>query len=113
MHELSIAQSILGIVENTVKENNAVIVKELELEIGLLAGVEFEALDFALRVISNDSILRNTSIIVNKSEGKANCLDCGKIFTLNSLFESCPACNGYRYKIIKGKELRVKSILVD
>lgn len=113
MHELAIAQSILGIVEETVRKNNATEVTELELEIGVFAGIEYESLEFALKVVSNNSILSNASIVVNKPEGRANCLECGITFILENLFVACPACNGYRYNITQGKELRVKSLVIN
>lgn len=113
MHELSIAQSILSIVEETVRNNNATEVTELELEIGVFAGIEYESLEFALKVISNNSILSNAKIVVIKPDGKANCMDCGKTFMLENLFAACPGCNGYRYNITQGKELRVKSLVIN
>jgi hydrogenase nickel incorporation protein HypA/HybF len=113
MHELAIAQSILGIVEETVRKNNATDVTELELEIGVFAGIEYESLEFALKVISNNSILSNAVIVVIKPEGKANCLECGITFRLENLFATCPGCNGYKYKITEGKELRVKSLVIN
>lgn len=113
MHELYIAQSIIKLVEETVAKNKAKMVIELDLEIGVLAGVEYDALEFALKAISTNTILSNASIIVNKPGGEAICIDCKKVFALNSYIAICPYCNGARFEITKGKELRVKSILVD
>jgi hydrogenase nickel incorporation protein HypA/HybF len=113
MHELYIAQSILKLVEDTLTNSQAKTVNELELEIGVLAGIEYDAIEFALKVISNNSILSNATIIINKPGGKASCLDCKKDFLLNSLITICPYCKGTRFEITGGKELRVKSMLVD
>ena len=113
MHELAIAQSILNIVEETVRKNNATEVTELELEIGIFAGIEYESLEFALKVVSNNSILTNASIVVIKPKGKANCFECGLTFELDNLFDPCPACNSYKYNITEGKKLRVKSLVVN
>ena len=45
MHELSIACSIIDIASNYAIEANARKIKEVELSIGLLAGVEIDALN--------------------------------------------------------------------
>jgi len=113
MHELAVAQSILNIVEESVRKNNATEVTELELEIGVFAGIEYESLEFALKVVSGNSILSNAVIVVLRPEGKAICQECGLTFRLENLFAPCPACNGYKYNIVGGKELRVKSLVVN
>lgn len=47
MHELSIVMGIIDIAEKEAKMAGVSIVEEIELEIGLLSGVEMEALEFA------------------------------------------------------------------
>ena len=46
MHELSIAMGIVRIAENEIAKVNAQKVEQIELEIGTLAGIEIDALDF-------------------------------------------------------------------
>ena len=48
MHELSIARSIVELVEEQADNRGASVVEELELEIGRLSGVEIQTLAFAL-----------------------------------------------------------------
>ena len=48
MHELSIARSIVELVEEQADNRGASVVEELELEIGHLSGVEIQTLEFAL-----------------------------------------------------------------
>ena len=48
MHELSIARSIVELVEEQADNRGASVVEELELEIGHLSGVEIQTLAFAL-----------------------------------------------------------------
>ena len=45
--------------------------------------------------------------------GKARCLDCGCDFNMVQVYDICPVCNSYFKDIISGKELRVKSLLID
>jgi hydrogenase nickel incorporation protein HypA/HybF len=113
MHELSIVEGILAIAQNEMVKAEATCIRELELEIGMLSGVEYSSLDFALQMVAENSILKNTRIVIQKPEGKAACIDCDFIFPLESFVSQCPKCGSYRYNIISGKELRVKSIVID
>lgn len=57
MHELSIVLSIVDIAEQQVALNDAQSVEEIELEIGQLAGVEWDALDFAWEAATKHTVL--------------------------------------------------------
>ena len=110
---MSIAQSIIDIVDSEVSKSGASILREVELEVGRLAGIEYEALEFALKVLAKESIINGVDIIINKPAGKALCTECGKEFETDSPINSCPSCTSYACDITRGKELRVSSILVD
>ena len=113
MHELSIVMNIVDIANDYLKKANAKKILEIELEIGTLSGVDFAALDFALEVGVQDSIISNSKKIINKIQAKAQCLECQHKFEIDSYYYHCPECNGFRFDILQGKELRVKSITVD
>ena len=113
MHEMSIAESIIEIVNEEARKAGTDIIKELELEIGVLAGVEFGALEFALKVISPGSVLDGSKLVIQKPDGKAVCNDCGFEFFTSSPINLCEKCNSYNCTISQGKELRVKSILIE
>ena len=113
MHELSIAESILAIAKSEMEKANASAVLELELEIGRLSGVEYSSFDFALQVLTENSIFKNTKVVIHKPEGQAECIDCTNKFLVESFISQCPKCSSYHYNIISGKELRVKSIVID
>jgi Zn finger protein HypA/HybF involved in hydrogenase expression len=58
------------------------------------------------------SKLEKARIIRHYIEGEGQCSDCETIFPMNALFSPCPHCGSYLVKILKGKELRVKSIVI-
>lgn len=112
MHELSIAQSIVRLSEQQAREHHSTEVEEVELEIGRLAGVELQTLDFAMESAVKGTMLEKARIIRRDIEGEGQCSDCGAVFPLSTLFSPCPACGSYFVKITKGRELRIKSIVV-
>ncbi len=112
MHELSIALSIVDLAEDQAQKHQATEIEELELEIGCLSGVEIQTLTFALESSVRGTMLEKARIIRHDIEGEGRCGDCDTIFRMDALFDSCPQCGSYCINIVKGKELRVKSILV-
>jgi len=112
MHELSIAQSIVELADREARNRQAVSIEELELEIGALAGIDPAALDFALESAVKGSLSENAHIVVLRIAGEGRCGDCEYLFPVENLFTACPVCGSYAVKIIKGKELRIKSIVI-
>jgi hydrogenase nickel incorporation protein HypA/HybF len=112
MHELSVALSIVELAEKHAIKHNAEEIEELELEIGSLAGIELQSFTFALESSVKDTMLENAKIIRHDIAGEGRCNDCEKIFPVIELFTPCPYCNSFCVSVLKGKELRVKSIVV-
>lgn len=113
MHELSVALGIVKIAEDEANKAKAKTVELIELEIGTLAGIEFESLDFVWPSAVKGTILENSVKKVNIIHGKAKCADCDTIFELNKYYDSCPNCNSFLKNILQGKELRVKFLEVS
>ena len=113
MHELSVAQNIIEIVTDFAKKNHAKRVMEVVLDIGAVSGVVPDNLEFAWEVSAKNTIAENALIKINYIEAKAVCLDCKKEFNLDDIYSICEYCLSTRYDIIQGKELKVKSIIIE
>jgi|SRR5210317_632854 len=113
MHELSVALGIVKIAEDEAEKAKAKTIESIELEIGTLAGIEFEALDFVWPAAVKDTILEHARKDLNIISGKAICIDCDTTFDIANHYDTCPKCSSNFKRIIKGKELRVKSLEVS
>lgn len=113
MHELSIVLSIVDIAGEQVRRAGAARVDRIDLDIGTLAGIEFPALDFAWSAGVRHTVLERAERHINRIAGRARCMDCGHEFDTDELFVACPACGEYLIEVIRGKELRVKSLVVS
>jgi hydrogenase nickel incorporation protein HypA/HybF len=112
MHELTVAGNIISIVASAADEAGIDSVHEVLLEIGLLAGVEYDSLDFALGALTPGTVMEKAAIMIEKPGGAARCLNCGKEFAFESFIGCCEACRSVELQIISGNELRVKSISI-
>lgn len=110
---MSIAHSIAEIAIDNAQKEGADSISEIELQIGTLAGIEFESLQFALDSLKANSWFKNTKFVIDKVQAKANCLDCNCEFNVVNLFSECPNCKSYSTNLICGKELKVKSLVID
>ncbi|MFA5781834.1 MAG: hydrogenase maturation nickel metallochaperone HypA [Bacteroidales bacterium] len=113
MHELSVAQNIIEIVEEHAKKLHALAVSEVELDIGMVSGVIPENLEFAMDVAIKNTLLEGAKIKINVILAKAKCLNCLKDFEMDDIYTMCLHCGSLQYEIIQGKELKVKSIKIE
>lgn len=113
MHELSIAMGIVEIADKEAFKAGVNKFSGIELVIGELSGVELASFDFAWQQAIKGTVLDGSKLEISRPPGKARCLDCGCDFNMVQVYDICPACNSYFKDIISGKELRVKSLLID
>jgi hydrogenase nickel incorporation protein HypA/HybF len=113
MHEFSIAMSIIEIAETEARSANSEKILSMELNIGTMAGIEYYALDTALEMAVKNTLLENTEIKVNKIQAIARCTDCNNEFEINHITDECPKCGCFFNDVISGKELKIKSIVVE
>ena len=113
MHEFSLAQNIIEIVEETARKNKVGQVSGIELEIGTLSGVEIPALDMALESLREGSVIARAKITKIIIQAEAECNQCGHRYMPDDYLAPCPKCAAWGARIISGKELRVKSITAE
>ena len=113
MHEMALAESIRGIVEDAVRGHTGCRVKTVVLEIGRLASVEPDALLFCLEVVFRDSVADGARVEVESLPGRGWCAECAESVEIWSLFDSCPACGGYQVRPTGGTEMRVKTLEIE
>ncbi|MFC2089256.1 hydrogenase maturation nickel metallochaperone HypA [Bacteroidota bacterium] len=113
MHEMSIALSIIDVVDEQARKAEAKAVKEVEMDIGTMSGIEYEALEFALQAAVQNTIMQSSAIVINRIRARSECMECGHQFDAASFFSDCPSCKQNNTKLICGRELQVKSIVIE
>lgn len=113
MHEMSLALSIVDLVSERAKSEGGTRVNQVEVEVGILAGVLVDSLVFCFEAASKGTIVADAVLKISETNGEGRCHNCEKIFPLTSLMNHCPFCNDYMVSIIKGDGLRVLSFTMD
>ncbi len=113
MHEMSLAEGILQIVEDHARKGDFRRVTAVVLEIGQLSGVEVEALRFAFDAVTRGSVAENAEMQVISLPGSGWCLGCSRDVTVAQLYDPCPHCGGYQIHVTGGSDMRVKELAVE
>lgn len=111
MHELSIAQSILAIVQKAAPPDG--IITGVNIQVGELSSIEIESLKFAFTAIRDETVLQKADLNIDIIPGEAQCADCNNIFHLPAFGHPCPRCQGFSLKILRGREMKVTSLTVE
>lgn len=112
MHEVSLAGSILQLVEQARARDPFERVTHLRLQAGALAGVELSALRFALESIAPGTCLDGAQIAIDEQAGVAWCLQCSASVPMFSRLDLCPLCEGAQLQPTSGTDLKVVDMRV-
>jgi hydrogenase nickel incorporation protein HypA/HybF len=104
MHELSITQNIVSIVADHAKGQP---VKRVVLEVGALAGIMTDAIDFCFDVVAKNTSLEGATLEIRRIEARARCRSCGAEFPQATLFTPCE-CGCRKVERLCGEELNIK-----
>lgn len=113
MHEMSLAEGVLQLVEETARREGAGRVLRVVLEIGRLSSVEPEALKFCFDAVTRGSIAGEAALEFIDVPGSGGCLDCGRTVALETVYGPCPECGSYRVQASTGTEMRVREIEIE
>ncbi len=113
MHELSLAQNIAEIAQQTASANGNRRVTAVGLRVGDLSGVVVESLTFCFAAITAGTPLDGAALRVERVPVRAHCRKCGSHCAVEDLVFLCPSCGSGELEIIAGKELQVTDIEVE
>lgn len=113
MHEMSLCEGILQVLQDHAKSQGFERVKTVWLEIGALSAVEPEAMRFCF-----DAVMRNTLADAARLEiiavpGEAWCAQCGKTVQVEQRFDACPECGSCQLQVTGGEDMIIKELEVE
>ncbi|WP_207062102.1 hydrogenase maturation nickel metallochaperone HypA [Motiliproteus sp. SC1-56] len=113
MHEMSLAEGVIQVLEESAVAQGFSRVKKVWLEIGRLSHVEAEAMRFCFEAVCKGSIAQDAELEIIEIPGTGWCHECGKQFEYQARYDPCPHCNGYQVQMVAGDEMRVKELEVE
>jgi hydrogenase nickel incorporation protein HypA/HybF len=112
MHEMSLAEGVLQLVEDAARKQAFTKVTTVWLEIGQLAGVEVEAMRFCFDAVTRGSVAEGARLEIIAAPGAGWCTQCSSSVALSEVFDACPRCGAYQVQVTGGTQMRVKELEV-
>jgi hydrogenase nickel incorporation protein HypA/HybF len=109
---MSLAESMLQIVEHAARSQDFRRVKAVCVEIGRLSCVEPEALRFAFEAVTNGSLAHGARLEIVELAGQGVCLECSAEAELAERHAACPSCGGHM-RVTGGEDMRVRELEVE
>ena len=113
MHEMSLCEGILQILEDEADRQHFRRVKQVWLEIGQLAGVEVDAMRFSFDAVTRGSLAEGAKLTIIDIPGTAWCMVCGTNVAIKQRYDECPQCGGVQLQVTAGDEMRIKELEVE
>lgn len=113
MHELGLTAHLVEIAETAARRNHAQRVRSVTVEIGALAGVVPESVEFCFEACSRGTLLEGCRLEIVRIPGRGRCLDCGAISDLDTYTVTCPVCGALGIERLQGEELRITEMEID
>ncbi len=113
MHEISLCEGVLQILEDHAQRQGFDKVKTVWLEIGGLSGVEVEAMRFGFDAVMRGTLADGAGLEIVEIPGHAWCMQCSTTVRVNQLFDACPECGSYQLQVTGGDEMKIKEVEVE
>ena len=113
MHEMSLCESLLQMLERQAPVQKFTRVRKVRLEVGIFACVEPEAMRFGFEALSHGTLAEGARLEIIQASGEAWCLICDRSVPVRARFETCPKCGHELVASNGGDELRIKELEVE
>jgi len=107
MHEVSIADSILDLIERQLGSPHALV--KVELCIGPLSGVSADSLEFCFPTVALARGFGSPALSIQRTLIKIHCEECLSDYQVQDLMSFCPHCRSWKRTIFSGNELQLVS----
>jgi hydrogenase nickel incorporation protein HypA/HybF len=112
MHEMSLAEGVLQLIEDAARKDRFNKVTAVWLEIGQLSSVEPEAMAFCFDAVTRGTVAEGARLEIIALPGQGWCAACARTVAMAEVFDACPRCGGYPVQVTGGTDMRVKELEV-
>ena len=117
MHELSIAQSLLALIEDEMAKHDQKTLVTVKVRHGRLSAVVPEALSMAYEVLTTDTRLAGSQLVMEETPVVLRCRTCQREFSPelpSAAFAPCPGCGEeLGHTVLSGRELYIEYLELE
>jgi hydrogenase nickel incorporation protein HypA/HybF len=113
MHEIGIADAIIEASRTEAGRRPGARLVRVGVRVGALAGVDGEALRFALTALTKGTELDAVGFEIKGCPRRSRCGDCGREFEPATYSEACPGCGSEEVALVGGEELELEYVELE
>lgn len=114
MHEVSLALSLLDIIERKCREEGFQKIESVRVRVGKASSVQPEAFSFAFEAVKKDTLAHKAKFLIDLIPLGGTCSACGNRFeTEEAYILECPSCGAASLQITQGYELEIVEMEVN
>ncbi len=113
MHEMSLAESVVEILQEEARRQAFARVRAVWLEVGGLSHCDPEALAFCFDVVTRGTLAEGARLELLRPPGQGWCLAYSQAVEVARRGDPCPLCGSYQIQVTGGDEMRIKELEVD
>lgn len=113
MHEVSLVENIVALVEDERRKQDFTRVRIVRLQLGALGHAEPEALRFCFDAVTRGTVAEGARLEIEMVAGQGWCALCRCTVKLDDWFAACPACGNPGLRLTGGGELRLAELEVE
>jgi len=110
MHELSLMEGLLELIEESARTEGFTQVRKVILRIGQLSGVEAEAMAFCFETASDGTLAQGAELEIIEVAGAGWCETCQLTVPMETRFDPCPHCGKVQLPVTAGTDMRLDSL---
>ncbi|HIC98016.1 MAG TPA: hydrogenase maturation nickel metallochaperone HypA [Aquificaceae bacterium] len=113
MHEFSVVQNLMNLIERYAEESGAKSVSKVVVCVGVLSGIEPHLLKLAFDTFKEGTVASNAELLIEMEKLRLACNGCGKESVKEEINALCPHCGSTDTRILAGEDMLLKSIEME
>jgi hydrogenase nickel incorporation protein HypA/HybF len=113
MHEVSLIENVIALVEEERRKQAFGRVNTIRLQVGALGCADPAALRFCFDAVARGTIAEGARLLIDTVSGKGWCAECRSAVPLEERFSACPNCGSQSVKMTGGDALRLAELEVE
>jgi hydrogenase nickel incorporation protein HypA/HybF len=113
MHEMSIAESLVDLIEDEARREGFAHVRRIVVKLGALGHIDPAALLFCFDAVARGTVAQGASLDMETVPGTGWCPQCQRSVAITQRYDLCPACGQSHVQMMAGDELRLAELEVE
>ena len=113
MHEVSLIEGVVDLVEDQRRIKNFARVRVIRLRVGALSHAEPDALRFCFDAVVRGTVAEGARLEIEMVAGEGRCASCRLTIPLEERFAACPGCGSLAVQLVAGADLCLAEMEVE